>query len=222
MLQRPATKGKRNMYADMKSPDDEIIQEKGREAASPEKTASHLADGELLRRLSHADSRNYAFNLLVRKYQERVYFLVRKMVVSHEDANDLTQEIFVKVWTNIDKFRADSQLFTWIYRIATNECLGFLRRKRTRFFLPIHDLGAELSQKINPENGFTGDEISQKLEKALLKLPDKQRLVFNMKYFEEMKYEEMSEVLGTSVGALKASYHHAVRKIEADLSTSIL
>ncbi len=148
------------------------------------------------------------------EYKERVYWLVRKMVVDHDDSNDLVQEIFVKVWNNLDKFRADSQLFTWIYRIATNECLNFLKRKKRRYFLPLGNVESELADKLDYGSHISGDEIQIKLQKALLKLPDKQRMVFNLKYYEDMKYEEMSQITETSVGALKASYHHAVKKIE--------
>lgn len=136
------------------------------------------------------------------------------MVIDHDDADDLTQEVFVKVWKNLGNFRQDAQLYTWIYRIATNECLTFLSNKKKRFFLPIHDVSAELAEKIDTSPDISGDEIQKKLQKALLRLPDKQRLVFNMKYYDEMKYEEISEILGTSVGALKTSYHLAVKKIE--------
>jgi RNA polymerase sigma factor (sigma-70 family) len=173
-----------------------------------------LEDKEILEKFHHPDSRNLAFNQLVRKYQQKVYWHVRKMVIDHDDADDLTQEVFVKVWTHLDGFRKDSQLYTWIYRIATNECLNFLSSKKKRFFLPIHDVAAELAEKLDSTDSLSGDEIQLKLQKALLKLPDKQRLVFNMKYFDELKYEEISEILGTSVGALKASYHIAVKKIE--------
>lgn len=173
-----------------------------------------MDDKELLEKISNPDTRNYGFNLLVRKYQQKVYWHVRKMVIDHDDADDLTQEIFVKIHKYIDNFREDSQLYTWMYRIATNECLSFLKKKRRRFFLPIHDVGAELTSILDHEEHISGDEIQLKLQKVLLKLPDKQRLVFNMKYFDDMSYEDISEVTNTSVGALKASYHHAVKKIE--------
>jgi RNA polymerase sigma-70 factor (ECF subfamily) len=156
--------------------------------------------------------------MLVRTYQQRVYWLIRKMVIDHDDADDLTQEVFVKIHKAIDNFREDSQLFTWIYRIATNECLTFLNKKKRRFFLPLEDVGAQLSAKIDSSSHVGGDEIEKKLQKALLTLPDKQRLVFNLKYFEDMPYEEMAVVTNTSVGALKASFHHAVKKIEEYLS----
>ena len=136
------------------------------------------------------------------------------MVIDHDDTNDLVQDVFVKVWKNIDKFKEKSQLYTWIYRIATNECITFLNKKRRRFFIPIGDVEHELSNTLDNFPLITGEEIQIRLHKVLLKLPEKQRLVFNMKYFDEMKYEEISKITGTSVGGLKASYHHAVKKIE--------
>jgi RNA polymerase sigma-70 factor, ECF subfamily len=177
-----------------------------------------VEDKDLLEKLLNEESRNYGFNLLVREYQERIYWHIRKMVIDHDDSDDLVQEVFIKVWKNIDRFRADAKLFTWIYKIATNECLTYLAKKKRRFFLPIGDVENELSTKIDTNLGVTGDEIQLKLQKALLKLPEKQRLVFNMKYFDEMKYDEIAEITGTSVGALKASYHHAVKKIEEILN----
>ncbi len=173
-----------------------------------------MEDKDLLLKLRDPESKNYGFNLLVRKYQQKVYWHIRKMVIDHDDADDLVQESFVKVWKNIDSFREDAQLYTWIYRIATNECLNFLRKKKNKYFLPIHDVQHELTQKLDSGHHIDGDEIQLKLQKALLKLPDKQRLVFNMKYFDEMKYEEISEITDTTVGSLKANYHHAVKKIE--------
>ena len=140
------------------------------------------------------------------------------MVIDHDDADDLTQEVFIKIHRYVDNFREDSSLFTWIYRIATNECLSFLQRKKRRFFLPIGDVEGELSAKLETSPGLSGDDIQLKLQKALLKLPDKQRMVFNMKYFDDLPYERISEITDTSVGALKASYHHAVKKIEDFLS----
>ncbi|MFC5271609.1 RNA polymerase sigma factor [Adhaeribacter terreus] len=173
-----------------------------------------MEDKEILEKFMKEESRNMAFNQLVRKYQQKVYWHIRKMVIDHEDADDLTQEVFIKVWKHLENFRQDSQLYTWLYRIATNECLNFLKSKKRKFFLPINDVSAELSAKIDQSDLIDGDEIQLKLQKALLRLPDKQRLVFNMKYYDELKYEEISEILGTSVGALKASYHLAVKKIE--------
>jgi RNA polymerase sigma-70 factor (ECF subfamily) len=173
-----------------------------------------LEDKELLLKLRNPDSKNYGFNLLVRKYQQKIYWHIRKMVIDHDDADDLVQETFIKVWNNMHSFREDAQLYTWIYRIATNECLNFLRKKKNKFFLPVNDVQHELTQKLDSGSHIDGDAIQLKLQKALLKLPDKQRLVFNMKYFDEMKYEDIANITGTSVGSLKASYHHAVKKIE--------
>ena len=173
-----------------------------------------MEDKELLLKLRTPDTRNYGFNMLVRAYQQKVYWLVRKMVIDHDDADDLTQEVFIKIHKAIDNFRGDSQLYTWIYRIATNECLTFLAKKKRRFFLPLEDVSKELSSKIDSAPYLTGDDIQKKLQKALLTLPDKQRLVFNMKYYDDLPYEDISQITNTSVGALKASYHHAVKKIE--------
>ncbi len=161
-----------------------------------------------------AGTRNYAFNLIVRKYQERLYWHIRRIIIDHDDSDDVIQNTFLKVWCGLETFREDSQLYTWLYRIATNEALTFIKKKRTKFFLPIVDVEQQLSRSLESDAYFNGNEIQKKLQEAILKLPDKQRIVFNMKYFEEMKYEEISEVLGTSVGALKASFHHAVKKIE--------
>jgi RNA polymerase sigma factor (sigma-70 family) len=173
-----------------------------------------LEDKDLLFKIKNPETRSYGFNMLVRTYQQRVYWHVRKMVIDHDDADDITQEVFIKIHKAIDTFREDSQLFTWIYRIATNECLNFLNKKRRRFFLPIEDISGQLSSKIDSSNDISGDEIQKKLQKALLQLPDKQRLVFNMRYYDDLSYEDISEITNTSVGALKASYHHAAKKIE--------
>ncbi len=180
-----------------------------------------MTDKELLEKYRDPSSRNYAFNLMVKMYQQKIYWHIRKMVIDHDDTDDLVQDTFVKVWASLEQFRGDSQLYTWIYRIATNECLNFLNKKRRRFFLPIGDVEGELMEKLETNadyvtsgNDPSGEEIQLVLQKALLKLPDKQRLVFNMKYFDDMKYEEISQITGTSVGALKASYHLAVKKIE--------
>ena len=176
-----------------------------------------MTDRELIEQILNEDSRNFGFNQLIRQYQEKVYWHVRKMVIDHDDADDITQDVFVKVWKNLGKFRADSELYTWIYRIATNECLNFLKKKKRRFFLPIQDLKSELAGKLESDEMISGDEIQMRLQKELLKLPDKQRMVFNMKYFDEMKFDEISKITGTSVGALKASYHLAVKKIEKNI-----
>lgn len=179
-----------------------------------------IDDQEILMLFKQEATQQKAFNMLVRKYQERMYWLVRKMVIDHDDANDITQDIFVKVWRNLADFHGNSQLYTWIYKIATNECLTFLARKKRRFFLPIGDVSKELRGKLESSEYISGDELQLKLQKAILTLPDKQRLVFNMKYYDDLKYEEISEIVGTSVGALKTSYHLATKKIEEFLKSA--
>ena len=182
--------------------------------------SEEISDKELLDGFRDPERRNYFFNLLIRKYQQKVYYHARRMVISHDDSNDIVQESFIKVWKNLHTFKEEAQLFTWIYRIVTNEALSFLRKKRRRFFIPIIHVEHKLEKTLIDDNFFTGDEIQLKLQKAILKLPEKQRLVFNMKYYDELKYEEISDILGTSVGALKASYHLAVKKIENYLKTN--
>ncbi len=172
------------------------------------------SDKELLVMFREESSKNFAFNLIIKKYQKKLYSIIRRMIISHDDTDDVLQNTFIKMWHHLDNFKEDSQLYTWLYRIATNESLTFLKKKRTKFFIPMVDVEYKLSQSLESDQYFKGDEIQLRLQKAILKLPEKQRLVFNMKYFEEMKYEDMSEILGTSVGALKSSYHIAVKKIE--------
>ena len=171
-------------------------------------------DEEIIEKIQDEKTINYGFNFLMDKYQEKVYWVIRRMVIEHEVADDVAQETFVKVWKNIESFKGDSKLYTWIYRIATNEALNHLRKKKRRFFLPIGDVEQELRSSLDADVYYTGDDIQLKLQQALLKLPEKQRLVFNMKYFEEMKFKDIAEVMEVSVGSLKAQYHHAVKKIE--------
>jgi RNA polymerase sigma factor (sigma-70 family) len=178
-----------------------------------------MTDSEILVQFALPETKQKAFGELIQKYQQKVYWHIRKMVIDHDDTDDLTQETFIKLWTSLDTFRGDSQLYTWIYRIATNECLNHLNKKRKNVFVEIDEaLADSLSAQLDSDPLIGGTEIQIRLQKALLTLPDKQRLVFNMKYFDEMKYEEISEITGTSVGALKASYHLAVKKIEDFLS----
>ncbi len=172
------------------------------------------SDREILELFAQAASRNRAFNILVLQHQQRLYFHIRKMVINHDDADDLLQNVFIKAYKALDNFREDSKIYTWLYKIATNECITFLKLKKKRFTIPMVDVEYQLAQNLETDVFFSGDRIQMKLQQAILTLPEKQRLVFNLKYFEEMKYEEMSEILGTSVGALKASFHHAVKKIE--------
>jgi len=174
----------------------------------------HYSDDKLLDMFRDDNSRNYAYNLIVRKYQERLYWHIRRMVIVHEDADDVLQNTLVKAWKGLDKFKAEAKLYTWLYRIASNESITFLNKKKKRFFISFVDVEHELSEHLESNESYSGDEIQLKLQKAILTLPEKQRLVFNMKYYDEMKYSEISEILETSIGGLKASYHHAVKKIE--------
>jgi len=174
----------------------------------------NLSEEELVHQLSQPNRRAGAFSVIVRTYQERLYWHIRKMVLSHEDANDVLQNTFMKAWNGLDGFRGESQISTWLYRIATNETLTFLTNKRMRSQGSIDDVDEVLLQNLKADTYFNGTDIQMKLQKAILTLPEKQRLVFNMKYFEDITYEKMEAILGTSVGALKASYHFAVKKIE--------
>ena len=176
---------------------------------------ANATDKELINEFRDPKSRNYAFSKLVNTYQERLYWHIRRIVIDHDDADDVLQNTFIKVFKNLDKFREDSQLFTWLYSIATNESLTFLKKKKKNIFVSMDDVSHQLSSTLESDPELSGDAIQLKLQQAILTLPTKQRLVFNMKYFDEMKYDEIAEVTKTSVGALKASYHHAVKKIEA-------
>jgi RNA polymerase sigma factor, sigma-70 family len=178
-------------------------------------------DTVLLSMLHDEKKRREAFNILVKQYSESLYWQIRKMVLSHDDANDILQNTFLKSWTNIDQFRGDSKISTWLFRIAINETYTFLNKERQKNQSSFVDLEDIMVQELQSDPYFSGDEAALKLQKAIMTLPEKQRLVFNMKYYNEMKYEEISDVLGTSVGALKASYHYAVQKIEAYLALEI-
>ncbi|MFD2742544.1 MULTISPECIES: RNA polymerase sigma factor [Sphingobacterium] len=174
-----------------------------------------MEDALIIAKFANENTREEAFNLLLNKYQQKIYWHVRRMVIDHDDADDVVQDVFVKVWRNLEKFREDSQLYTWLYRIATNECITFLNKKKQKQHVSLDEEDSSyLSSTLTASSYFNGDAAQMKLQQALLKLPEKQRLVFNMKYFEDLKYEEISEIVGTSVGALKASYHLAVKKIE--------
>ena len=169
---------------------------------------------ETIYRLQDPDTRREAFGDVVRAYSEQLYWQIRRMVFSHEDANDLLQNTFMKAWDNLDYFRGEAKLSTWLYRIAINECLNFLNRQRAENQLSIDDADAALINRLESDPYFDGDKTQLMLQKAIMTLPEKQRIVFNLKYFQEMKYEQIAEIVGTSVGALKASYFHAVKKIE--------
>lgn len=182
---------------------------------------TQVDDSEILAMFASETTRHEAFNILLKKYQQKIYWHVRRLVIDHEDADDIVQDVFIKVWKGLSNFRSDSQLYTWLYRIATNECITFLNRRKIRNHVSLdHNSAQNLLESLKESPYFDGDKAQMKLQKAILTLPDKQRLVFNMKYFDDLKYEEISEILGTSVGALKASFHIAVKKIEHYLLTS--
>ncbi len=168
---------------------------------------------DLVARLRDESTARQAFTEVIGRYSESLYWQIRRMVQNHDDANDLLQNVFLKAWSNLDNFRGDAKLTTWLYKIAINESLTFLEKERRRNNVSIDDETSVLVNAIEADEWVDGDELKRNLRKAIASLPEKQRLVFNMKYFDDMKYEQMSEILGTSVGALKASYHHAVTKI---------
>lgn len=174
-----------------------------------------LDEKQLVQDLQDRKTAEGAFRTLMKTYGEKVYWLIRKMVQNHDDANDLVQSSFMKVWTNIKHFRGDAKLSTWIYKIAVNEAINFLNKEKQRNNVVGEGEDSYLMSTLESDPYFDGDELQMKLQKAILALPEKQRLVFNMRYYDEMKYEEISEIVGTSVGALKASYHHALKKITA-------
>ena len=163
-----------------------------------------------------------AFDAIVDCYSERLYRHVRRFMCSHEDTDDLLQDIFLKIWKGLPAFRGESQIYTWIYRIATNEALACLRRRRFLSLIEHDSTSARMMKKIDEDPYFNGDTLQRELHKAIQRLPDKQKLVFSMRYFDEMKYEDMSQITGTSVGALKASYHHAYNKIRRELEDTLI
>ena len=171
-------------------------------------------DKALLLQFKEAATKEKAFTSILKKYQERLYWHIRRMVVDHEDANDVLQNMFIKVWGGLDNFREDSQLYTWMYRIATNECLTHLEKQKRRVSVSLDDEDSGLEDKIKASENFDANKLEWKLQLAIQQLPEKQRLVFNLRYYDELPYEEMSKILETSEGALKASYHHAAKKIE--------
>jgi RNA polymerase sigma factor (sigma-70 family) len=173
-----------------------------------------IQDTELLLQFRHPETKEKAFTAIIKKYQEKLYWHIRRMVVEHEDANDVLQNVFIRVWNGLENFREDSQLYTWLYRIATNECLSYLEQQKRKSALPLDESESGLSNKIVADKYFDPNKLEWKLQLAIQQLPEKQRVVFTLRYYDEMPYEEMSRVLETSEGALKASYHHAVKKIE--------
>ena len=175
---------------------------------------STMSDAELLSGFKIEITKERAYTAIIKKYQEKLYWHIRRMVVDHDDANDVLQNVFIRVWKGLANFREDSQLYTWLYRIATNESLTFIEQQKKRTSVSLSDVESGLSNKIKADEGFDGKKLEWKLQLAIQQLPEKQRAVFNLRYYDEMQYAEMSQVLETSEGSLKASYHHAVKKIE--------
>jgi RNA polymerase sigma-70 factor (ECF subfamily) len=173
-----------------------------------------LSDSELLVEFRNPVTKEKAFTSIIKKYQEKLYWHLRRMVVDHDDANDVLQNVMIRVWNGLENFREDSQLYTWLYRVATNECLTFLEQQKKRAAVSLSDVESGLENKIKADQNFDGNKLEWKLQLGIHQLPEKQRIVFQLRYYDEMPYEEMSRVLETSEGALKASYHHAVKKIE--------
>ena len=174
----------------------------------------HNDDIDLVFQFKNGNNKEIPFTKIIKKYQEKLYWLIRRMVIEHQDANDVLQNVFIKVWKGLDNFREDSQLYTWLYRIATNECFTFLEKQKRSRTSSLDNEDNPLINKIEADKNFDANKIEWKLQLGIQKLPEKQKLVFNLRYYDEMPYEEMSKILGTSEGALKASYHHAVKKIE--------
>lgn len=177
-----------------------------------------VAEDEFVARLQDSGTREKAFEELVGTYQQRLYWHIRRMVLDHDDTDDVLQNTFIKVFRNIDSFKGESKLYSWMYRIATNEALSFMKQKSRKLGVSSVELQEKMVDQLESDVYYDGEEIQLKLQRALVQLPEKQKLVFNMKYYQNMKYDDISEVLGTSVGALKTSYHHAVKKIEAFLT----
>ncbi len=176
-----------------------------------------MTESEIIE-LYHSGRTEEAFKGIVDTYSERLYWHVRRFLCSHEDTNDLLQDIYIKIWTALPTFRGESQIFTWLWRIATNEVLNYLRKQKFKAMVSLDSSMEILRKKIDDDPYFNGNELQRELHKAIQKLPEKQRIVFNMRYFDELKYEEISEITDTSVGALKASYHHAYNKIKEELN----
>ena len=172
-------------------------------------------DKELVYQFKNGSVREPAFTAIIKKYQEKLYWHIRRMIIDHDDTNDVLQNMFIKVWKGLANFREDSQLYTWLYRIATNESLSFLDQKRRKGTQNFDEDENGLSNRIKADDNFDANKLEWKLQLAIQKLPERQRLVFNLRYYDAMPYEEMSRILDTSEGALKASYHHAAKKIEA-------
>ena len=173
-----------------------------------------VEDKNLLQLFKTEGQKEKAFTAIIKKYQEKLYWHARRLIIDHDDTNDVLQNMFIKVWNGLESFREDSQLYTWLYRIATNESLTFLESQKRRSAVSLSEVEGGLSNKIKADENFDANKLEWKLQLAIQHLPDKQRIVFNLRYYDEMPYEEMSRVLETSEGALKASYHHAAKKVQ--------
>ena len=179
----------------------------------PVKSALPVDEEKLVEQLRNPASAPQAFDVMMRLYGEKIYWHIRKMVPAHDDAADVLQNVFLKAWNSLDKFRGAAKLSTWLYKIAINESINYIKKEKNRLGIDNIESDEGLFANLEADPWFDGDELHAELQKAVAELPEKQRLVFRMRYFDEMKYEEISDILGTSVGALKASYHHAVNKI---------
>ena len=179
-----------------------------------------MTDNDIIK-LYCSGRKEEAFNGIVDAYTERLYWHIRRFLGSHEDTNDLLQDVFIKIWTALSTFRGDAKLYTWLYRIATNEVLNHLRKQRFKNILSFESTASVIDKIIDDDAHFNGNELQRELHKAIQRLPEKQRVVFSLRYFDEMKYEDIAEITGTSVGALKASYHHAYNKVKDDMQKVI-
>ncbi len=173
-----------------------------------------VEDKDLLQLFRAEGQKEKAFTAIIKKYQEKLYWHTRRLIIDHDDTNDVLQNVFIKVWNALENFREDSQLYTWLYRIATNESLTFLEKQKRTSAVSLNDVEAGLSNKVKADENFDANKLEWKLQLAIQHLPDKQRIVFNLRYYDEMPYEQMSKILETSEGALKASYHHAAKKVQ--------
>ena len=173
-----------------------------------------LDDNNIKELLQNAETQREAFEHVVRKYSEQLYWQIRRIVLNHDDANDILQNTFIKAWSNIEFFRGEAKMSTWLYRIALNECLNFMNKNKAEEHMSLENESSGIINTLESDPYFDGNKTQILLQKAIHMLPEKQRIIFNLRYFQEMKYEEISEIMGTTIGALKASYHHAVKKIE--------
>ncbi|PLW94058.1 MAG: RNA polymerase subunit sigma [Marinilabiliales bacterium] len=175
-------------------------------------------DEEILSRIKNKKTADQGFALLMEKYQEQTYWQIRRILIDHDDANDVMQNTFIKVWKNISKFRSDSKLYTWIYRIATNEAISFIKSNKSKYYVSLDEMNEDFGEQLEADVQFKGTTIQRKLQKAIATLPNRQKMVFNMRYFDAMSYQDIADVIGVSIGTLKASYHIAAKKIEKFLT----